>query len=143
MKDNFFCARIELTCISSSSSNTGYTSAPSSTISGVPCGDANPISEESQIPPEEHLSQLEIEQEAWFLQTLEEYYVKLNLKEFTQQHVQDELYKNYWGNPFSERQAAHISSLNKYPKYSGRNISQPAGWEAEPSNSWSGTSTGC
>ena len=43
-----------------------------STSGSVPC-EANPISEESQIPPKEQLSQLEIEQETWFLQTLEEF----------------------------------------------------------------------
>ena len=112
LKSHFFCARVELTCFSSSSSNTGCTSAASSTLSCVPCEDANTISKKSQIPPGEpdQLSQLEIEQESWFLQTLEEYYVKLNLSEFTPQNVQDELFKNYWGNPFSEGQAAHISS---------------------------------
>ena len=86
-KNHFFCARVELTCNSSSFSNTGCTSAASSTLSCVPCENANTISKKSQIPPGEpdQLSQLEIEQEAWFLQTLEEYYVKLNLSEFTPQ----------------------------------------------------------
>ena len=45
---------------------------------------------------------IEIEEETWFLQTLEKYYEKLNLKEFTQKYVQSELYKNYWGQPYSE-----------------------------------------
>ena len=56
-KDHFFCARVESTCSSSLSSNTGHTNASSSTLGSVPCEDANPISEESQIPPKEQLSQ--------------------------------------------------------------------------------------
>ena len=163
-KNHFFCARVESTYSSSLSSNTRHTSISSSTLGSVPCGDAhctlhtahcsavhtahstlgsvpcedaNPISEESQIPPKEQLSQLEIEQEAWFLQALEEYYVKLNLKEFTQKDVQDELYKNYWGQPYSEKQAAHISNLAKYSKYPVKNTFQPSGWEGGPGTGWS------
>ena len=73
LKNHFFCARVVSIFSSSLSSNTGHTNAPSSTLGSVPCDDANPIYEEAQIPPEEKLSQLEIEQETWFLQTLEEY----------------------------------------------------------------------
>ena len=94
-KNHFFCARVESTYSYSLSSNTRHTSISSSTLGSVPCEDAhctlhtahcsavhtahstlgsvpcedaNPISEESQSPPKEQLSQLEIEQEAWFLQ---------------------------------------------------------------------------
>ena len=138
VKNHFFGARVESTYISSLSSNTEHTNASSSTLGSVPCEDANPISEESQIPPEEHLSQLEIEQEAWFLQTLEEYYGKLNLKEFTQKDVQDELYKSYWGQPYSEKQAAHISNVAKHSKYMVTNTFQHSEWKEEPGNGWSG-----
>ena len=135
LKDHFFCAQVGSTFNPSFSS--GHTSAPSRAVSSEPCADANPIPEESQIPPEEQLSQLELEQETWFLQTLTEYYEKLNLKEFTQNDVRSELYKNYWGQPYSEQQAAHISNLAKYSKYPVKNTSQPSGWEGGPGTGWS------
>ena len=122
------CARVELTCYSSSSSNTGCTSAASSTLSCVPCEDANTISKKSQIPPGEpdQLSQLEIEQESWFLQTLEEYYVKLNLSEFTPQNVQD-----YWiiGGIRSPRDKQRIFPVLKSIRVTRAEISpsRPAG----------------
>ena len=39
----------------------------------------------------------------------------------------------------------HISSLNRYPKYSGINIFQPAGQEGTPGKNWSAPAedTGC
>ena len=75
LKNNFFCAQVGSTFNPSLSS--GHTNAPSITVGSGPCANANPIPEESQIPPEEQLSQLEIEQETWFLQTLTEYYKKI------------------------------------------------------------------
>ena len=163
LKNHFFCARVESNYDSSLSSNTRHTSSSSSTLGSGPCGDAhctlhtahcsavhtahstsgsvpceaNPISEESQIPPKEQLSQLELEQEAWFLQALEEFYEKLNLKEFTQQDVQNELYKNYWGQPYSEKQAVHISNLAKNSKHPVINTFQPSVWRSGPGPGWS------
>ena len=138
LKNHFFCARVEQTDISSSLTHSGCTSAASSTPSCTQWEDTNTISRKSQIPPvkTDQLSQWETEQESWFVKTLEEYYNKLNLSEFTSQNVQEEIYKNYWGNPFSEGQVAHISSLNDQC-YSGSNIPQPTGWGGEPSNDWS------
>ena len=99
----------------------------------------NTISKERQIPPGEtdQLTQLETEQELWFLNTLKEYYDKLDLTAFTPEMVQSEIYKNFWGSYFSERQTVHISSLNRYPKYSGINIFQPDGQEGTPGRNWS------
>ena len=45
----------------------------------------------------------ELEQESWFLKTLEEYYDKLNLTEFTSEMVQRELYKKTFGEILSPR----------------------------------------
>ena len=136
MKSNFFCARVESACCSSS---TLCTSATFSTPSCTTLEATNTISEEPQIPPggTDQLTQLEIEQELWFLNTLKEYYDKLDLTDFTPQMVQSELYKNFLGSYFSKRQIAHISSLNKYPKHSGINTFQPDGQEGTPGRNWS------
>ena len=134
LKNHFFCARVEQTDISSSLTHSGCTSAASRTLSCIQWEDTNTISRKSQIPPvkTDQLSQWETEQESWFVKTLEEYYNKLNLSEFTSQNVQEELYKNYWGNPFSEGQAAHISSLKQDQCYSASNIPRPTGRRCEP-----------
>ena len=42
------------------------------------------------------------------------------------------------GNPFSEGQVAHISSLKKDQCYSASNIPRPTGRGCEPGNDWSG-----
>ena len=116
LKNYFFCARVESACCSSS---TLCTSATVSTPSCTTLESTNTISEEPQIPPggTDQLTQLEIEQELWFLNTLKEYYDKLDLTAFTPKMVQSEVYKNFWRNYFSERLIKHISSLNRYPKY--------------------------
>jgi hypothetical protein len=106
-------------------------------MGSVPC-EANLNSKKSQIPPKEHFFKLEMEQETWFLQALEEFYVKLDPKEFTQKDIQNELYKNYWGKPYSEKQAAHISDLARNSKHPVKNIFHPRVWEGEPGIGWSG-----
>ena len=120
------------------------TSAKVSAPSCTPLEDTNTIPMEPQIPIRgiAWLNKQELQQESWFLKALKEYYDKLNLKEFTAEMVQCELFKNFWGNPFSERQIQHLCSLNKYPRHSVINILQPAGQEEIPVKNWSGPAEG-
>ena len=164
LKNHFFCARVKHNANSSLSTKARHTSISSSilssseggdarctlhtarcsavhtahkTMGSVPC-EANLNSKKSQIPPKEQFSQVEMEQETWFLQALEEFYVKLDLKEFTQKDIQNELYKNYWGKPYSETQAAHISDLARNSKYPVKNTFHPSNWDGEQGTGWSG-----
>ena len=70
------------------------------------------------------LTEEELEQESWFLETLKEFYDQLNLTKFTTELVQCEIYKNYWGHSFSTKQIQHIWTLNIEPKYTDSNIFQ-------------------
>ena len=42
---------------------------------------------------------------------------------------------NYWGQPYSEQQAAHISNLAKYSKYPVK-TPQPSDWRGVPGTGW-------
>ena len=81
------------------------TSAKVSAPSCTPLEDTNTIPMEPKIPIRgiAWLNKQELEQESWFLKTLEEYYDKLNLTEFTSEMVQSELYKKTFGEILSPR----------------------------------------